>query len=129
MYWIGAALAGPVLLIWGTIEANRAYKETRQYAEMHGWHPISKTAWRNRKRGGVDLAVNKMFKKPTYILNIVVDGETTTVDEFEQAHWALQFGDWLWEELLQSDAKPGLAVVSEKRAEWEKTRAMAFYQG
>ena len=96
---------------------------------MHGWHPISKTAWRNRKRGGVDLAVNKMFKKPTYILNIVVDGETTTVDEFEQAHWALQFGDWLWEELLQSDAKPGLAVVSEKRAEWEKTRAMAFYQG
>ena len=74
------------------------------------------------------MAVNKAFKKTTYILNSVVDGETTTVDEFEQAYWALQFGDWLWEELLQSDAKPGLAVVSEKRAEWEQTRAMALYQ-
>ena len=129
LYWPCALVAGIVLTVWGRVQESRNYRETRQYGELHGWHPIAKTAWRNRKRGGVELAVNRAYKKPAYILTIVVDGETTTVDEFETALWALQFGDWLWEDLLHTNAKPDVAVVSEKRAEWEQTRAMAVYRG
>ena len=129
LYWPCALVAGIVLTVWGRVQESRNYRETRQYGELHGWHPIAKTAWRNRKRGGVELAVNRAYKKPTYILTIVVEGETTTVDEFETALWALQFGDWLWEDLLHTNAKPDVAVVSEKRAEWEQTRAIAVYRG
>ena len=127
LYWVCALPAGIVLLIWGAIENGRDYREAQQYSELHGWHPISKTAWRNRKRGDVELAVMKAFRKPTYILTIVADGETTTIDEFGTAGWALQFGDWLWQELLQTGAKMDLDVVSEKRNEWE--RSMAVYSG
>ena len=123
--WPCVLVAGIVLTVLGRVQESRKYRETRQYGELHGWHPISKTAWRNRKRRGAHLTVNRASKKTTYILTIVVEGETTTVDEFETALWALEFGDWLWEELLHTNTKPDVAVVSEKRAEWEQTRAMA----
>ena len=122
LLWILLALpTGLVLLIWGNIEFGRAYKATRQYAERHGWLPISRTSWRNRKANNVSLAVDQAFQKQTYLLKIEGEGETITVDEFESSLWALQFADWLWRELLQTNASPDQYTIAEKRAEWETT--------
>lgn len=128
VYAFFAAPVGLVLLVWGSIEFNRAYRKAQQYAELNGWHPISRTAWRNRKRNDIALSVGQAFQKPTYILRVEIDGETTTIDEFETSLWALQFGDWLWQELLQANAAPDRATVVEKRAEWEQSRAIAVYR-
>ena len=129
LYWPIALVLGAVLSVSAVVERNRRYREAQQYAELHGWHPITRTSWRNRKRTGVQLAVNKAFEKPTYILTIEIGGETTTVDEFETAVWALQFGDWLWEWLLETGGELDVSVVAEKRAEWEQGRAMTPYRG
>ena len=128
-YMTCALIAGGILTVLGRFDRSRAYREAQQYAEMHGWLPITKTSWRNRKRDNVQLAVDQAFKKSTYILKIDHGGETTVIDEFETAHWALQFGDWLWEQVLDAGTtKVDAEMVSEKRAEWEGTRAMAVYQ-
>ena len=97
----------------------------QQYAERHGWHPITHHSWRNRKREGAALAVNRAHKGSTYILSIEYQGETTTVEEFEQALWALQFGDWLWVELRESAQDVSAEVLHGKREEWEDTQALA----
>ena len=129
LYWVCAFVAGVILTVWSGIERRRTYREARRYAEAHGWLPISKTSWRNRKPENVRLAVDQSFEKPTYILTIVVRSEATSVEEFETAHWALQFGDWLWEQLLKArGARVDRNMVSEKRDEWEETRAMAVYK-
>lgn len=128
LYVICALIAGVILTVLGRIDGSRAYREAQQYAEMHGWFPITKTSWRNRKRDNVQLAVDQSFKKSRYILKID-HGEATVIDEFETAYWALQFGDWLWEQLLGAGTtKVDAETVSEKRAEWEGTRAMAVYR-
>ena len=129
LYWLCALPAGIVASVWGRLEERHAYRETERYAELHGWLPISRTSWRNRKRRDVQLAVNRSAQKPTYILTIIADGETTVIDEFERAVWALGFGDWLWEFLVESNTKVDVDVVAEKRAEWEQTNAMAVYRG
>ena len=120
LYFIFAFPVGVVLLIWGNIEFSRAYKAARQYAERHGWRPISRTSWRNRKANNVSLAVDQAFKKQTYLLKIEGDSETITIDEFESSLWALQFGDWLWSELLITSANPTTEDIEEKRAEWKR---------
>ncbi len=121
LHIVWALPTGLVLLIWGNVEFNRAYRVARQYAERHGWLPISRTNWRNRKGSNVTLAVSQAFQKRTYLLMIEGDGETITIDEFESALWALQFGDWLWRELLIDNAAPNREDIEEKRVEWETT--------
>ena len=128
-YWPVALVLGAVFTISAALERKRQYREAQQYAELHGWHPITRTSWQNRKRDGVQLAVNRAFEKPTFILNIEIRGETTTVDEFETAAWALQFGDWLWEWLLETGRELDVSVVAEKRAEWEQSRSITLYRG
>ena len=115
------APAGLTLLIWGNVEFSRAYRASMQYAERHGWRPISRTAWRNRKADSASLAVNQAFQKRTFLLQIEANDETITIDEFETSLWALQFGDWLWSELLQHTTKINQATIDLKRAEWETT--------
>ena len=126
-YGIIVLPVGVILLIWGNIEFNRAYNAAQRYAERNGWHPISRTSWRNRKRNNIALSVAQAFKQTTYILNIDMDGETVTVDEFETSLWALQFGDWLWQDLLQTNTEPTRIEIEEKRAEWEQSRELAVY--
>ena len=123
-----ALVVGLGLMLWGNIEFNRAYRAAQRYAELHGWHPISRTAWRNRKRNNVALSVAQSFQRRTFILTIEVEGETVTIDEFETSLWALEFGDWIWEELLQSDVAVDKITIEEKRSEWEQSRAMAIYR-
>ena len=126
LYFPIALFTGIVLSIWGRIEKGRAVTRAHQYAELNGWHPISETMWRSRKREGAALSVAKAYQKTTYILTIEYQEETTTVDEFANALWALQFGDWLWEE-LKSLGQPIDAVgIEQKRTEWEKTLALAI---
>ena len=117
---------GLVLRIWGSVETKSRFRAAQRYAELHGWHPISQTAWRNMKQGGANLAVQQAFQKQTFILTLTVGGETHTVDEFESSLWALQFGDWLWSEL--SDRVVTAAVVQEKRQEWDQTHAIVLRQ-
>ena len=104
-----------------------AVDDAQRYAERNGWHPISEFAWRSRKREGAALAVSRVHKGSTYIFTIEYQGETTTVDEFSRADWALQFGDWLWTELRESAQDVDMELIQEKRQEWEETRAMAVY--
>ncbi len=121
LYFMVAIISSPALILWGSIETKRTYRAAQRYAELNGWHPISRTTWRNRKRNQMALSVHQAFNKRTYILTIEENGETTTIDEFETPVWALQFGDWLWEQLLEVNTTPDKAEVAEKRAEWETT--------
>ena len=105
------------------------FNNTQRYAELHGWLPISRTQWRNRKRNQIQLAVNKAAQRNTFILTIEAEGETFTIEEFESSVWALQFGDWIWQELLTNDdAKVDVEVISEKRTEWIESNALAIRQ-
>ena len=132
-YLPSALVAGLVLMILDSRARSRAYKEALTYAQRNGWRPITKEMWRNRKGSGVQLAVNQAVGQSSYVLTIEVNGETTMVDEFATRVWALEFGDWLWEELANSrastEAKVVAEIVAEKRDEWEQSRAIAVYKG
>ena len=123
IYFFGALILGCVFYWWG--RRDEAFDSAQMYAERNGWHPISKYVWRNRKREGAALSVNRAYKQKTYLLTIDYQGETTTVEEFERADWAMQFGDWLWEELREAGQSPDVQVLHEKRDEWEQTHALA----
>jgi hypothetical protein len=125
VYIVLALLTGISLRITTNIKASRMFKASQRYAELHGWLPISRTQWRNRKRNTILLSVTKALTKNTYILTIEIEGESIVVDEFETSTWALQFGDWLWEQLLTDSPQVTREVVVEKRAEWEQTTALA----
>ena len=47
--------SGLVLRIWSSVEAKHHFRAAQRYAELHGWHPISQTAWRNMKQGAAFL--------------------------------------------------------------------------
>ncbi len=126
LYFPIALVSGLVLHFWTHFQANRMFHASQRYAELHGWLPISHTQWRNRKRNTILLSVTKALTKNTYILTIEIEGESIVVDEFETSTWALQFGDWLWEQLLTDTPQITREVVVEKRAEWEQTTALAL---
>ena len=123
LYWPIALIAGLVLHYVVKWRDRKLFRATQEYAQMNGWLPISSTHWRNRKRNQIQLAVAKSLTDETFILTVEVEGERVTVDQFENSLWALQFGDWLWEQLpLAGQIDPG--VVIEKRAEWEQSQAL-----
>ena len=117
-----ALVIGLTLHIWLNHQARRMFRTTQRYAELHGWLPVSRTQWRNRKRNQIQLTVAKAFAYDTFILTIQANDETFTVDEFESSTWALQFGDWVWEQILMTD-DPVISptLLHEKRAEWQTT--------
>ncbi len=122
--YFGIALIAGCILYW-LGRKDEAFDDAQRYAERNGWHPISKYVWRSRKREGAALSVNRAYKQKTYLLTIEHQAETTTVEEFERADWAMQFGDWLWEELRAAGHQIDVGVLQEKRGEWEQTRALA----
>ena len=100
LLWIIIALpTGAGLAIWSSVVTKRQFTQAQGYAELNGWMPISRTHWRARKRDATSLSVAKSAISNNYLLTIEHDGETITVDQFETPLWALQFGDWLWQEL------------------------------
>ena len=123
LYFVAALILGCVFYWWG--RRDEAFDSAQRYAERNGWHPISKYVWRSRKREGAALSVNRAHKQKTYLLTIEHQAETTTVEEFERADWAMQFGDWLWEELRAAGHQIDVGVLQEKRGEWEQTHTLA----
>ena len=124
LYGVCALSVGIILRVLSGVESRKRFNEAHHYAEMNGWHPISKTAWRSMKKGGASLSVAQAFDKRGSILTINMDGETVTVDEFERSLWGLQFGDWLWGELAGQSVSP--TVVREKKLEWDQSMALAI---
>ena len=122
--YFGIALIAGCILYW-LGRKDEAFDDAQRYAERNGWHPISKYVWRCRKREGAALSVNRAYKQKTYLLTIEHQAETTTVEEFDRADWAMEFGDWLWEELRAAGHQIDVGVLQEKRGEWEQTHALA----
>lgn len=123
-YWWIALVTGVVLKVWEGRETRRLYGEGRQYAELHGWQQISDTAWKSFKRGNLVLSVSQAYGKTTYILAVDSDGDTAATDGFSRSLYALQFGDFLWENVLSGRSQVDVTVVQQTRAEWERFRAL-----
>lgn len=123
-YWWIALVAGVILKIWAGKETRRLYREGRQYAELHGWQQISDTAWKSFKRGNVVLSVSQAYGKTTYILSVDSDGDTVATDGFSRSLYALQFGDFLWDNVLSGKSQVDVTVVQQTRDEWERWRAL-----
>ena len=85
LYGVCALSAGIILRILSSVGSRKRFNEAQRYAEMNGWHPISKTAWRNMKKGNASLSVAQALDKRSSILTINLDGETFTVDKFERS--------------------------------------------
>ena len=74
LYLPVALVVGLILFILGNKESKRTNQAAQQYAELNGWHPISRTTWRNRKRNQTALSVHQAFNKQTFILTIETNG-------------------------------------------------------
>ena len=122
-YWPIALIVGLILHYLVKWRDRKLFRATQEYAQMHGWLPVSSTHWRNSKRNQIQLSVAKSLTDETFILTVEIEGERVTVDQFENSLWALQFGDWLWEQLPLAD-QIDPEVVVEKRAEWEQSQAL-----
>ena len=110
-----ALIAGPVFLIMGKRESS--IKDALHYAECNDWHPITKTSWRSIKGDNVSLAVKKSQVGKSFILSIESDQVNHTVEEFERLAWAMQFGDWLWNYLVQKNVKVNTTEIALARSE------------
>ena len=124
--WWLALLIGIGIKIWGGFSTRRSYKESRQYAELHGWQTISDTSWKSFKRRGITLSVNQAFQQPTFILSIDLDGEVIATDGFSKSFYALNFGDYIWDSVLNTSTQVSAEVITGQRREWEQTQALAL---
>ena len=122
VYWWAALIAGLVLRFTAKREAHRIFGEAQTYAEMNGWLPISRTAWRAMRANNVSLAVNQPFEKSTYTLSVSSDAGATNIPEFANPLWALQFGDWLWEKTGGYNLTP--TEVQRQQQEWSRSLAI-----
>ena len=129
-YFICAIIPGIVLTVLGLRERTQGFKEAQAYAQMHGWHPITKHIWRSRKRRDIQLGVDRATVGSGYILSIEVNGEVTVIDLFSRLVWALEFGEWLWQELDDSRTTTSgdVEAVAQRRGEWEQSRAITLYK-
>ena len=118
-YWWVALIVGLVLRFTAKKEARRIFGEAQAYAEMNSWLPVSRTAWRAMRANNVSLAVNQPFDKSTYTLAISSDAGATTIPEFANPLWALQFGDWLWEKTGGHNLTP--TEVQRHQQEWSRS--------
>ena len=118
--WWLSLLLGLTLKFWAGLDTRRNYRESRRYADLHGWQPISDFAWKSFKRRSVTLSVSPTYQQPTFFLSIDLDGETLITGGFSKSLYALRFGDHLWEQVL-ADSK----YLNVERGQWEQTQALA----
>ena len=123
-WWLSLIL-GLALKFWAGLDTRRSYRDSRRYADLHGWQPISDTAWKSFKRRGVTLSVSPTYQQPTFILSIDLDGETLATDGFSKSLYALHFGDHLWEHVLTDSKQLNVDVLNAERGQWEQTQAIA----
>ena len=117
-YWWAALFTGIGLKVWAKREGRQAFNQAQRYAEGHGWHPISQTAWQTLKADGTSLAVSQSVQGTGFTLNISANAGATVVPDFAKPLWALQFGDWLWERTGGENIT--LVTVEAQRREWSQ---------
>ena len=123
--WWLSLLLGLTLKFWAGLDTRRNYRESRRYADLHGWQPISDIAWKSFKRRSVTLSVSPTYQQPTFFLSIDLDGETLTTGGFSKSLYALRFGDHLWEQVLADSKQLNVEVLNVERGQWEQTQALA----
>ncbi len=121
-YWWGALFTGIGLKILSRRENQQMFAQAQRYAEVHGWQPISQSAWRALKADRASLAVSRSIQGTMYTLTIASGVNTTTVTNFATPLWALQFGDWLWERTGGENITPETAQA--QRQEWSQNLAI-----
>ena len=124
LWWL-SLIVGISLKIWAGFSTRRSYKESRRYAELHGWQTISDAAWKSFKRRGITLSVSQAFQQPTFILSIDLDGEIIATDGFSKSLYALIFGDYLWDNIFSTTSKVSVAELTQQCQQWEQTQALA----
>ena len=124
--WWLALVGGLLLKSWAGVDTRRSYRESRRYADLNGWQPISDVAWKSFKRRGVTFSVQPVYEQPTFVLLIDLDGEIVTTEGFSKSLYALRFADYLWEHAFaNTDTITKAEVVQEQRV-WEQTNAIAL---
>ena len=124
--WWLSLLVGIILKLLAGMDTRRSYKESRQYADLHGWQPLSDVAWKNFKRRGVTFSVQPAFEQPTFLLLIDLDGEVISTEGFSKSLYALRFADHLWDHILEDSQTITKAAVVQERQQWEQTQALAI---
>ena len=123
--WWLSLLLGLTLKFWAGLDTRRDYRESRRYADLHGWQPISDISWKSFKRRSVTLSVSPTYQQPTFFLSINLDGETLTTSGFSKSLYALRFGDHLWEQVIADSKQLNVEVLNVERGQWEQTQALA----
>ena len=123
--WWLSLLLGLTLKFWAGLDTRRNYRESRRYADLHGWQPISDNAWKSFKLRSVTLSVSPTYQQPTFFLSINLDGETLTTAGFSKSLYALRFGDHLWEQVIADSKQLNVEVLNVERGQWEQTQALA----
>ncbi len=118
VYILTAIIAGLIFFIVGKREDSTGFKDAVHYAERNSWHPITKTSWRSIKGDNVSLSVNKSRVAKSFILSIEADRINHTVEEFEKMEWAMRFGDWLWNYLVQKNVQVSTTSIDLAKSEW-----------
>ena len=116
-WWI-ALIVGIVLRIIVGRAEKRQQEQAQSYAEYNGWQNISQTQWKSFKGNGVVLTVVKAMHRPEYILRVDFNNEGWTAERFELAYYALQFGDYLWENVLQHAEGLSRNDLAHHRTQW-----------
>ena len=123
--WIGAVAVGVGLKIRASIIEQRIIQAGQRYAQLHNWQPISSTTWKNYRRANVVMTVDKMYGQDAYMLLIDQAGEYVSTDGFENSVFALQFGDFLWDNVLSTRERMVVSEVQQVHREWVGQLALA----
>ena len=123
-WWIALG-AGAVLKILASRKEGRIRRDGIRFAQLHNWQPISDTTWKSYRRNNLVMTVDRMYGKDSYMLLVDQDGESVSTDGFETSTYALQFGDFLWENVLKVRTRIDANEVRETRGQWESNRALS----
>ena len=122
-FWV-VLVAGAALKVMGRNDRFRSYSEAQMYASMHGWQQIADNAWRCLKGDACAMSVSQGYGEASYSLSVQADGRSESAHAFSRPLYALQFAEYLWENVLSSRPQLTAGVVRETRIRWDPTRAL-----
>ena len=122
--FLGVLTAGVVVKILARRKERQIQEDAMRYSQLRNWQPISSTSWRNYRRNNVVMSVDRVYKGEFYVLLIDQDGESMPTEGFETPLYALQFGDFLWDNVLSNRTRIEVSEVQETRAQWDRTRML-----
>ncbi len=122
-FWV-ALVGGAALKVIGRNDRFRAYSEAQMYGSIHGWQQIAENAWRCLKGDACSMSVNKGYGAESYSLSVQSAGRSESAEGFSRPLYALQFAEYLWENVLSNRPQLTTGVVRETRIRWDPTRAL-----